>query len=99
MHPTHPSAYPNHPSARPICFSAALLVFVFSATLLSAAPSAEAPPAAAPESAAPCVLPPDDIPADSEEVVITTLPGITVDTKLRQVRLEGFVCLQEGYLE
>jgi len=35
----------------------------------------------------------------AEDVVIKTLPGIVVDTKAREVRLEGTVCLQEGALE
>jgi len=37
--------------------------------------------------------------AAAEDVVIKTLPGIVVDTKAREVRLEGTVCLQEGALE
>jgi len=37
--------------------------------------------------------------AVAEDVVIKTLPGIVVDTKAREVRLEGTVCLQEGALE
>jgi len=39
------------------------------------------------------------VPAVAEDVVIKTLPGIVVDTKAREVRLEGTVCLQEGALE
>jgi biopolymer transport protein ExbD len=31
--------------------------------------------------------------------VISTLPGIVVDTKAKEVRLEGMVCLQRGSLE
>jgi biopolymer transport protein ExbD len=35
----------------------------------------------------------------AEVPVIKTLPGIVVDTKVREVRLEGEVCLQRGGLE
>ncbi len=35
----------------------------------------------------------------AKDVIIKTLPGIVVDTKAREVRLEGTVCLQEGALE
>lgn len=35
----------------------------------------------------------------AKDVVIKTLPGIVVDTKAREVRLEGKVCLQRGALE
>jgi biopolymer transport protein ExbD len=39
-------------------------------------------------------------PASSPEVtVIKTLPGIVVDLKAKEVRLEGIVCLQKGALE
>ncbi len=35
----------------------------------------------------------------AKDVIIKTLPGIVVDTKAREVRLQGTVCLQEGALE
>jgi biopolymer transport protein ExbD len=38
-------------------------------------------------------------PAAEEGRVIKTLPGIVVDTKAKEVRLEGRVCLQQGGLE
>jgi len=38
-------------------------------------------------------------PAPGEDVVIKTLPGIVVDTKAKEVRLESKVCLQRGALE
>jgi len=46
-------------------------------------------------------MPPSEArPAAAAEVpVIKTLPGIVVDTKAREVRLEGEVCLQRGSLE
>ena len=37
--------------------------------------------------------------APSRDLIIKTLPGIVVDTKAREVRLEGTVCLQKGALE
>jgi biopolymer transport protein ExbD len=37
--------------------------------------------------------------AAEQDVVIKTLPGIVVDTKAKEVRLEGAVCLQRGALE
>jgi len=37
--------------------------------------------------------------APGKDVVIKTLPGIVVDTKAREVRLQGTVCLQQGALE
>ncbi len=43
---------------------------------------------------------PEAKPAAGEQpVVIRTLPGIVVDTKAREVRLEGLVCRQRGALE
>lgn len=48
------------------------------------APAAETPGAAKPA---------------AKDLVITTLPGITVDTKAREVRLEGTICLKKGALE
>jgi len=53
-------------------------------TAALAAPAAETP--AAPE-------------AGAKDLVITTLPGITVDTKAKEVRLEGTICLKKGTLE
>jgi biopolymer transport protein ExbD len=36
---------------------------------------------------------------DSKGFIIRTLPGIVIDTRAREVRLEGQVCLREGGLE
>ena len=56
--------------------------------------------AAAPSSpSAPDARPPAPAPAAEEGRIIKTLPGIVVDTKAREVRLEGYVCLQKGGLE
>lgn len=49
--------------------------------------------------AAPAAETPAEAPAPGKDVVIRTLPGIVVDTKAREVRLEGSVCLQKGALE
>jgi len=38
-------------------------------------------------------------PAADNDIVIKTLPGIIVDTKAKEVRLTGAVCLQKGPLE
>ncbi|MBE3070302.1 MAG: hypothetical protein IMZ66_08705 [Planctomycetes bacterium] len=50
-------------------------------------------------SAAPAAETPTEAPAPAKDVIIRTLPGIVVDTKAREVRLEGTVCLQRGALE
>jgi len=42
---------------------------------------------------------PDATKAAADEMVIKTLPGIIVDTKAKEVRLSGTVCLQKGPLE
>jgi len=51
----------------------------------------------APAALAPAAEAPDAAPA--KDLVITTLPGITLDTKAREVRLEGTICLKKGALE
>ena len=56
------------------------------ASILGAAPAPLSPASA-------ISAPAGDVP------VIKTLPGIVVDTKAREVRLEGEVCLQQGSLE
>jgi len=56
-----------------------------------AGPALAAEPDAAP--------PPPSAPAADQDLVIKTLPGIVVDTKAREVRLESVVCLQSGLLE
>ena len=43
--------------------------------------------------------PAEKTPPPEKPVVLTTLPGIVVDTGKGEVRLEGKVCLQEGALE
>jgi len=66
------------------------LTLALTAAACAAAPSS--PPAPDPR-------PPAPAPAAEEGRVIKTLPGIVVDTKAREVRLEGYVCLQKGGLE
>jgi biopolymer transport protein ExbD len=61
-------------------------------TLLLFAALAAAPACALAAEAAEAKAPPKDL-------VITTLAGITVDTKAREVRLQGTVVLREGPLE
>jgi len=63
-------------------------ILLAAAVVLTAAPAALAALAA-------------EVPAktQAEDLVIKTLPGITVDTKAREVRLEGSVVLQKGSLE
>ena len=56
-----------------------------------AGPALAAEPDAAP--------PPPPAPAADQDLVIKTLPGIVIDTKVREVRLEGVVCLRSGLLE
>jgi biopolymer transport protein ExbD len=70
------------------------------AALLGAAAALLALVAAGPagaEEAKPAAAPAAKTPA--EDVVIKTLPGIIVDTKAKEVRLAGTVCLQKGPLE
>jgi len=66
-------------------FSLALVTIVLAAGVSQAAESPSAP--AAPAAPAP------------EVTTIKTLPGIVVDLKAKEVRLEGTVCLQKGALE
>ena len=61
-------------------------------TLVALAALAAAPAAGlAAEAAAPS--------APAKDLVITSLPGITVDTRAREVRIEGTVVLRQGFLE
>ena len=64
----------------------ACMLFVAAALAASAAvaPAAETP--GAPK-------------AGAKDLVITTLPGIAVDTKAKEVRLQGAICLKKGALE
>jgi len=66
-------------------FSSLAITIVLAAGVSQAAESPSAP--AAPAAPAP------------EVTVIKTLPGIVVDLKAKEVRLEGTVCLQKGALE
>jgi biopolymer transport protein ExbD len=74
---------------RTAAFLTAVLALCAPAARGAAAPASPAAPPASP--AAPA--------AAGETPVIKTLPGIVVDTKAKEVRLEGMVCLQKGPLE
>ncbi|MBM4016740.1 MAG: hypothetical protein FJ288_00180 [Planctomycetes bacterium] len=63
---------------------AAMLGLLFAASMSTLCAAAPVPPAA---------------PEAEVKHVIKTLPGITVDTGAKEVRLEGLVCLQKGALE
>jgi biopolymer transport protein ExbD len=68
----------------------------FSLALVTVVLAAGASPLTASEPAEP----PAATPAPAPEVtVIKTLPGIVVDLKAKEVRLDGVVCLQKGALE
>lgn len=66
---------------------AAMILALGPCLVLAESPQAPAAPAEAAK------------PPAAKDVIIRTLPGIVVDTKAKEVRLEGKVCLQQGSLE